>query len=223
MPIPLVIRVFIWFDAAVPVSKSSSPASRGEQQEPVLLPVGINVVDVAQAARRAVVAFLELDSRNVDAPELTKWLKGPYASALAIASRSTLPPPSSVPRPKTEEHDAQVEVLTNVRANVSAAKTAIEKVLVAFLRKPDLSIAYDMVKHNVVQLVTDDEGRLGYAPLAPKVPHLPVRVLSLVLADMLTRPDDLRQNLSIDGGAIEFRTRHVSAVVPRRGTTPYFG
>jgi hypothetical protein len=222
MPIPLVIRVFIWFDAAVTAPKKAFDQG-GELHEPVLLPVGINVIDVAQAARRAVIAFLELDSRNVDAVALTTWLKGPYASALALASRSTLPPPSSVPRPKTDEHLAQIEGFTNVRANVSAAKQAIEKVLVAFLRKPDLSIAYDMVKHNVVQRVTDDEGRLGYAPLAPKVPHLPVRVLSLVLADMLTRPDDLRQNLSAEGSGVEFRTRHVSAVVPRRGTTPYFG
>ncbi len=192
--------------------------------EAVLLPVGLTVIDVAQGARRALIAFLDLDPRAVDGAALAIWLKGPYRSALSLASRSTLPPPSSVPRSSsTSAEDAPAEPEAMVRANVSAARKAIEKVLVAFLRKPDLSIGPDMVRAGLVQRIRDDDGREGYGPLMPKLTHLPVRVLSLAIADMLTRPDDLRAALTLEKGTITFLTRHVSAIVPRRRTSPYFG
>lgn len=141
------------------------------------LPPGTVVLDVAEACRHAIEDFLALDP--ADKAALSQWLVGAYRAATSFGPR----------RPSlgaTEHVVSPISVADIVRhaqeeigmAIDAAAEPGAERLLA---RIPD-----------VVEVVPVHDA-YGYHGFAPRdVPHarLASRVLAVMLADYLTRPDD---------------------------------
>jgi len=141
----------------------------------IQLPPTATVRDVADAARRALDAFLALDPEDTRA--LHHWFAGPYHAAVTFTRahggmRTQRASQSPIP-----------ELVTNAQATVAQAIAAASKPgaegLVALL-----PTVVDVVG------VRDTFGAHGYAPTQAPNARLASRVLSLLVADYLTRPDD---------------------------------
>jgi len=138
---------------------------------------GTVVLDVADACRDALEEFLALDPNDKHA--LSRWLVGTYRKATSFGPRrlevgvaSHAVSPLSIA--EIVKH-AQDEITAAIDA---AAEPGAERLLA---RIPDV---VDVIP------VHDAYGGRGFAP--QDVPHarLATRVLALLLADYLTRPDD---------------------------------
>jgi hypothetical protein len=142
------------------------------------LPEGTVVLDVADACRDALEDFLAIDPNDKHA--LSRWLIGPYR-------RATLFAPRSLSMGGREAHAVSpisvTEIVDHAQREINgaidaAAEPGAERLLA---RIPDV---IDVIP------VHDVHGGRGFAP--QDVPHarLATRVLALLLADYLTRPDD---------------------------------
>jgi hypothetical protein len=141
------------------------------------LPPGTVVLDVADAARDAVEEFLAIDPKDKHA--LSRWLIGPYRKATHFAPRrldggsaANVVSPLSVA--EIVAH-AQAEVADAIEA---ASEPGAERLLA---RIPDM---VDVIP------VHDAFGGRGFAPQDVAHARLATRLLALLLADYLTRPDD---------------------------------
>lgn len=143
----------------------------------IKLPAGRTVLDVADASRVALEQFLALDP--LDKLALSQWLIGPYRRATSDA-------PKRVHRAGSGEFQ-QVAQLASIVSNaqvildqaIAAASTPGAEGLLALLPP-----TVDVVP------VHDAYGARGFAPMDVTHAKLAVRLLSLLLADYLTRPDD---------------------------------
>lgn len=141
------------------------------------LPPDVSVREIADAAREALDAFLALSA--VDAHGLLDWFKGPYRRAVTLAH---VPMGGWVPG----EHGTTLPVALVVR---DAQQTVIEAMRAAAV--PGAEGLVSMLPSTVdVVPVQDADGLQGFAPLDRAHAHLATRVLSLLLADYLTRPDE---------------------------------
>jgi hypothetical protein len=177
------------------------------------LPAGVLVSDVADLSRLALVAFLRLRWRSAKRSELATWLFGEYLEALTIGRRSQVESgPSLMLDESMSEETAQ--------ASIVQATAAIERVLMAFHGDPDLSIAPRLLEQRIVEPIVDERGTRGFAPLSDPTMPLAARVLALVAAEMLTRPERLRGDLvveeSLDGSSIDIADRPIASGVGLR-------
>ena len=143
----------------------------------VRLPPGTVVLDVAEASRTALEDFLALDPTDKNA--LSQWLIGSYRSATQFAPRrfqsgvtAHVVSPSSLA--EIVRH-AQEETLVAIDA---ASEPGAERLIA---RMPE---TVDVVP------VHDAYGGRGFAAQDASHARLATRVLALLLADYLTRPDD---------------------------------
>ena len=154
------------------------------------LPASVTVTDVADAARLALTQFLVMDAEK---RALSAWLVGPYGRATAFAphrSHSVRPPASvrarsSFPPPELAIEELVEHAKSEARATLTAAVQGGPEALVQ--RMP-----------SVVQVIRVDDafGGHGFAPIdAPKL-KLSDRLLSLLVADFLTRPDDFAREMA---------------------------
>lgn len=134
------------------------------------LPPGKTVLDVADASRDALEQFLALDP--YDKLALSQWLIGSYRRAVSFAPKSF-----HAPNPhgsSVVEHAQQLLDAAIARASEPGA----EALLALF---PEI---VDVVP------VHDAFGGRGFAPQDAANATLATRVLTLLLADYLTRADD---------------------------------
>jgi len=184
------------------------------QKRPSLsLPGGLDVSHTAEVSRVAVRSFLAMPA---DKRALSDWLLGPYQEATAFCARrhghSSPPRLESVPPPAP---------LQGVAELVGGAKQAVREAVDAALG-PNGSEALIRLLPPVVHLaaVHDVYGGHGFVPMDVARTKLTDRVLSLIVADYLTRPDDF---LSHFGGATRRRSGVMRAVdLPDAPTLPGF-
>ena len=144
----------------------------------------------------AVRSFLAMEPEK---RALSAWLLGPYQDATAFCARrhghSSPPRPDSVPPPGP---------LHGVAELVVGAKHAVREAVDAALG-PNGSEVLIRLLPPVVHLaaVHDVYGGHGFVPMDVARTKLTDRVLSLIVADYLTRPDDF---LSHFGGATRRRS-----------------
>ena len=140
------------------------------------LPVGTVVLDVAEASREALEQFLALDPD--DGGALSRWLVGPYRRATAyVPRRARMPgsdPVSPMSMPEIVRH-AQAEICGAIDA---ATEPGAERLLAR------IPATIDVIP------VHDAYGGRGFAAMDVAQARLATRVLALLLADYLTRPDD---------------------------------
>jgi hypothetical protein len=134
------------------------------------------VHDVADASRAALDEFLALDPQDVHA--LSRWFAGPYRRGVSFAGRrrGSTGPRGAVP-------------YTPIPELVSSAKATVRAVMAAAARPGAEGLV--AVLPSVVDVVPtrDVFGAHGFAPLNLSHTRLATRVLTLLIADYLTRPD----------------------------------
>ena len=144
----------------------------------VQLPRGTTVLQVADATRAALDEFLELYPNDKFA--LSNWLIGSYRKATSYGPRRALPSlqpdrPSSAPPVSMVISHAQAITRAALQA---AAKPGADGLLSLMPAVVDVIPVHDMY------------GGHGFAPIDQPNAKLDARVLSLLLADYLTRPDE---------------------------------
>jgi hypothetical protein len=148
------------------------------------------VEEAADASRRAVRAFLAMDPDKVS---LSAWLVGPYREATRFGPCRIRRPDSDAPSSKPHT------TATNIEDLVTMSKTLVIAALEAAQRGID-----DLVEllPPVVQVerAHDVYGNHGFIPIDGPRMHLVDRVLALLVADYLTRPDDFQPNRSHTSG-----------------------
>jgi hypothetical protein len=144
----------------------------------VALPGPVAVHDAADASRRAVHAFLAMGPDKV---ALSAWLVGPYREATSFG-------PRRFHRAHLVPTGVHYTTATNIRDLVTMARTVVVAALAAARRGID-----DLVEllPPVVQVAPahDMYGNHGFVPVDEARMHLVDRVLALLVADYLTRPD----------------------------------
>jgi hypothetical protein len=155
----------------------------------IALPGHVAMEEVVEASRRAVQAFLAMDP---DKPSLAAWLLGPYHEATSF-----------LPRRNGRLHSAEAAgahhtTPANIQDLVSMTQTVIVAALDAARRGVD-----DLVEllPPVVQVrpAHDVYGDHGFVPLDQEHLRLVDRVLALVVADYLTRPEDFLRDRPTSG------------------------
>ncbi len=141
------------------------------------LPPGKTVLDVADASRDALEEFLALDAN--DKLALSQWLIGSYRRATSFAPKAFHTP---APHAKVEQLTLSSVVLHAQQVLDTAITRASEPGAEGLLAlMPEV---IDVVP------VHDAFGGRGFAPQDVSNSKLATRVLTLLLADYLTRADD---------------------------------
>lgn len=141
------------------------------------LPRGRTVIDVADASRVALDTFLAMDPN--DKAALSQWLIGPYRRAVAFAPKRVFS--------RNGGGSVTQLALTSVVSDAQAlSRRAIEGA-----SQPGAEALLELVPRVVdVIPVHDAHGGHGFAPQDAAHAKLASRVLVLLLADYLTRPDE---------------------------------
>ena len=148
----------------------------------IALPRGVLVEDAADASRRALRAFVALDP---DKLSLATWLVGLYGEATSFGPHGIRRVrPDALPR-------AHPITATSIEDLVTVAKTVVIAALAATHRGVDDLVA---LLPSVVQVVPahDVRGTHGFIPIDVAHIRLVDRVMALLVADYLTRPDEFR-------------------------------
>jgi hypothetical protein len=144
------------------------------------LPPGKTVLDVADASRDALEEFLALDAD--DKLALSQWLIGSYRRAVSFAPKA-FHTPSPHGRAGTV---AQLSLSSVVEHAQQLLDTAISRA-----SEPGAEALLALMPEIVdVVPVHDSFGGRGFAPQDASNAKLATRVLTLLLADYLTRADD---------------------------------
>ena len=141
------------------------------------LPHGRTVLDVADASRVAIDAFLAIAPN--DKAALSQWLIGPYRRAVAFAPKRVF----------SKSGGGSVTQLA-LASVVSDAQALLKRALEG-ASQPGAESLLELVPRVVdVIPVHDAHGGHGFAPQDVAHAKLASRVLVLLLADYLTRPDE---------------------------------
>jgi hypothetical protein len=144
------------------------------------LPARARVATFADGCRAAAFDFVNRVAPSRDKASLAEWLRGPYRSHVVMLARSRtrrMGPASVVP-------GALDRLLGRTRLEVG----------VGLLRARDaedgVSFAFSALAGGLVYRCQDAQGAQGWVPVANPRMRLAERVLSLVAADYLLRPED---------------------------------
>ncbi len=179
------------------------------------LPKSVTVCEVAEACRGAVHAFLGLSEGPVSRRSVAEWLVGPYRAAVATTRVMQDDRRRSGFVPKFQESippSAPVNE-TDLCELVADTRRRVELLIDRCLADPDTSIAGDVVSRGLVERVYDATGEAGFVPaLRPRM-RLRERLVSLILADFLTRPKDFVAHAAMDPAeGASFAPRTVSGI-----------
>jgi hypothetical protein len=167
------------------------------QKHSIALPGHVSLVNVVDAARRAARAFLLLQSRAA----LDGWLCGPYFEATRFGPRRIMTAGDGAPPEDIETQIARAQHQT---------KLAVRDVMATeprdFLRR--LPPIVHIVRAH------DAGGACGFIPLDARGARLSDRVVALVLADYLTRPEDFVARASLGVGVTVSGEHAVSEGTP---------
>lgn len=169
----------------------------------VSLEAGRTALDCADAARGAALAFCETAHLGWGAEHLSAWVNGAYRIALSAAHPDPVVQLSELPDFSDE----------SVAREVARARShAIALVANAAADWRGRGFPREMIDAGFVVGVTDEHGGLGYAPVNRSVTRLGDRIVSLFLADFLTRPRDYESLAVCRGcGEISFEWDEVHA------------
>jgi len=155
----------------------------------VALPGRVTVEEAAEASRAALRAFLAMDP---DKPSLSAWLEGPYRQATDFAPRRlrTVNPggPFEHHTSPTNIEDLVTMTRTVVTAALAAAQCGIDALVELLPPVVQVRPAHDLY------------GNHGFVPVDEARLRLVDRVLALLVADYLTRPDEFRPNRPLISG-----------------------
>jgi hypothetical protein len=174
-----------------PRSRRPHPRAASTQ----LLPEGVLVVDVADGCRTAVLSFLDGVSAGWGKAELAHWLAGPYRSLTSLARHAGMMDGS--PRSRSVTDEASLDVHRLSALVLSVRWTLLAAFEGAISPDNNVSFANAALYAGHVTRCLDGEGRAGWAPFNAPTMRLADRVLSLVAADYLVRPEDYETNLSV--------------------------
>lgn len=150
------------------------------------LAAGRQVLAVADESRAAALGFVSSARYGWGKRELATWLVEHYAAAM------TRPCDRGVDRWRDGGAASErfVEDADVARIVARARRHAIERVTTAWSTWRSQGFAREMIDAGYVVGVTDSTDALGYAAVDRPAMRLADRVLSLFLADFLTRPND---------------------------------
>lgn len=189
-------------------------------QNPTLhLARSVSVIDVADVSRRAVTQFLAMPA---DKRALSEWLVGIYAQATSFAPRRPHTRPSGAPPSSRPGAPGSVSPPERIEDLVATVKSEAHATIAAALEGgPDALVRRLPTVVHILR-VEDAFGGRGFAPVdAPRI-KLNDRVLSLLVADFLTRPDDFARAMAaaprprITRSGISVRARPEDATEGRR-------
>jgi hypothetical protein len=149
----------------------------------VRLENGVHVLDLADAARLAALSFLTNSGLGWGRRELATWLVEAYEPA-------TVTPRTASARIGVNANANNLDEGEVVRVVARARRHALDLVASASTSWRGEGFARDMVDAGLVVGILDDLGSLGYAAVRRPGMRLADRVVSLFLADFLTRPGD---------------------------------
>jgi len=167
----------------------------------VVLPHATDITRVAEASRLAMLTFVN-GARRWRTVDLTRWLHGSYALATSFvrdATRGAIDSGAgSIVDPRFDEslvrgvldecHEVTLETL-RAAVNPVYAETVVQ-----------VALGSDLIAE-----CQDEEGALGWAPVARPRVVLADRLVSLLAADLLTRPHDYESAFAVCrrcGGAV---------------------
>jgi len=165
---------------------------------PFRLRANVTVTEVADASRAAVERFFLLAPTKA---ELACWLRGPYRRATSFVPHSlrSLTPPEQPLAPR------------DVADVIHHAQCAARQAMAAALSPGAEGLARSLPEVLKLAEVVDGDGLVGYA--AVDVPCcLADRVLALIVAEYLTRPEEFVENAEMlfpsraDGSGVFERT-----------------
>jgi hypothetical protein len=151
----------------------------------VRLEKGVHVLDVADAAREAALAFVSMSGGGWGRRELASWLVESYEPATVV-------PRAGAKRSAVNASGDGIDLREDeiVRVVARARRHALDLVATASTSWRGEGFAREMVDAGLVVGVSDELGALGYAPVRRPGMRLADRVVSLFLADFLSRPAD---------------------------------
>jgi len=146
------------------------------------LPRETRVHAIVERCREAGVAFVQGTTGPFGPRELATWLVEHYEPATA--------PTRSIVRRSSPPGDRRIDEATLERVVLDARARLFEMLDKCTTAWSGESFARDMVDGKLVVGVQDEGGAIGYAPVRYRDMRLVDRVVSLFVADYLTRPSD---------------------------------
>lgn len=172
----------------------SAPPSFASNVDTILtLPKKTGALAIADECRRVALEFLN-ESQHWGKAELATWLMGSYSSLTQYASPYSRRRSGEYARPAPMLREIDVRMVERV------IRSAREEVVAALTKTYEVeggaSFAFTMVAAGFVARC-EDEGRVaGWVPTTD-ARRLADRVLSLLAADYLVRPDDYELDLGV--------------------------
>jgi hypothetical protein len=142
-----------------------------------------DVLSVADLARSALLGFLQGSNGEWSKRELAEWLVGPYRAAIQVTPCGTVRRRAKPPVGTSIEDGAVEGLLLRTRGRIIEFlddRASWEK----------SGFARYAVETGLIVGIQDRASGIGYAPAAFESMRLVDRVLSLLLADYLARPND---------------------------------
>jgi hypothetical protein len=146
------------------------------------LPPGTSVLDAADAARSAGLAFITMATAQWGRLELAHWLVSAYRPSVLQMRRD--PKASGTFQRRSVDEEAVGQLV------FAAQQRVIRLILSATRSWNEAGFAREMIDCALVVGVCDENGSLGYAAVDRAEMRLVDRVTSLFVADYLTRPRD---------------------------------
>jgi hypothetical protein len=171
------------------------------------LPARSRVRSFADGCRLAALDFVNRVAPAADKAVLAEWLRGPYRAHVVVLARSrTRRMTAASVLPGTLE-----KLLSQTRLDVGLG------LLRARDAEDGVSFAYSALAAGFVYRCQDADGAQGWVPVAHPRMRLADRVLSLVAADYLLRPDDYESALytCANCGLVEFDPKRAALGVCR--------
>jgi hypothetical protein len=180
----------------------------------VALNVGVSVMDVADASREAVERFLQLAPTKA---ELGAWLRGIYRRATSFI-------PQPVRSLAVREHSLDDGDVADV---VHHAQCAARQAIAAAISPGAEGIARSLPDVLHLAAITDMYGGCGFTAVDTNAACLADRVLALIVAEYLTRPDEFIESAASfrpirSASTGQFPTVQADALIdgPRYGSAP---
>jgi hypothetical protein len=149
------------------------------------LPAGARVAAFAEGCRAAALDFVNRVAASGDKTVLADWLRGPYRAHVVVLARSRtrrIGAASVVP-------DALARLLGRARLEVGLGLMRVRDAA------DGVGFGYSALAAGHVYRCQDGEGTAGWVPVAQPRMRLSERVLSLVAADYLLRPEAYETSL----------------------------
>jgi len=164
-----------------------------------LLPSGVAIRDVADACRRAVVTFMDVAQAGGEPAYLAPWLITEYREAIELSGVLECVAPRGTAE-RRRVHPGQLASIVHAAAQRAMLVLAAFHATAANGAEP--VVPEHLFEDGLVEPIMDDNGDTGYCPRTRPGMRLEERVLALLVAELLTRPNDVLEALAVDGHSV---------------------